>query len=181
MEYNTSRENIIYPEYGRNIQKLINKIKYIKNKKIKKNFYNLIINLMVNINKNIKKDILDYKKKLWLQIYLIYKKKINFYNFNKKIFKNKINKYKIIKLMKNKIKISKFYNKKYKYYGINIQNILKNIIYYNKIKILYIYYIANYMKKNYIKWNKNKYVDDIIIIEDIKLLSKGKINLLNFI
>ncbi|WGH25380.1 MAG: DUF4290 domain-containing protein [Candidatus Shikimatogenerans bostrichidophilus] len=185
MEYNTSRENIIYPEYGRNIQKLVTKISLIQNTQIRNKYANSIIDLMEKLNKKIKNKFLNYKKKLWVQLFFISKQKIKInkkYKIKRKFLFQTKKKDRHIELMKKKIKISKFYNKKYKYYGINIINFFKKkIIFFNKIKIKYICNIANYMKKNYIRWNKTKYVDDIKILQDIKNMSKGKINLFSFL
>ncbi|MDH3004418.1 MAG: DUF4290 domain-containing protein [Candidatus Shikimatogenerans sp. JK-2022] len=183
MEYNTLRKNIKYPEYGRNIEKLIFKISIIKNKIVKNVYIKKLINLMLNINKKIKKKFINYKQKIWIQLFFISNKKIKIkkkYNIKKKIlYNNKLkikNKKKIIKLIKEKLK-NKYYNKFLKYYGNNILIFLKFIINFKKIKFIYIYRIVNLMKKNYLKWNKIKFIDDYKIFNDIKKITKGKINL----
>ncbi|MDH3004201.1 MAG: DUF4290 domain-containing protein [Candidatus Shikimatogenerans sp. JK-2022] len=181
MEYNTSRDRLIYPEYGRNIQKLAYKISSIKNNYKKKIYIKNIIKLMININSNIKNHLLNYKKKIWIQLFFLSKKRIKIkkkYKVKKEILYNKLNNLNFIKRIKFKNNINN--NSKYKYYGNNTLYYFKKKIKFNKIKILYIYYMANYMKRNYLKWNKIKFVDDFIIFKDINYITKGKINLLDF-
>ncbi|MDH3004609.1 MAG: DUF4290 domain-containing protein [Candidatus Shikimatogenerans sp. JK-2022] len=165
MEYNTTREKLIYPEYGRNIQKLVKKINIIKDLKLKNKEYKNIVNLIYNIKK---KKISNYiqKKKIYTDIY--------------NLLKGKTNNNEIKPVIKTQKKINKSYIN-YKYYGYNIHNILKKIKKLSKIKLIYLYNIANYMKKNYLKWNKMKYIETKIIYNDIKKITKGKINILNFI
>ncbi|WGH25009.1 MAG: DUF4290 domain-containing protein [Candidatus Shikimatogenerans bostrichidophilus] len=172
MEYNTLREKIINPVYGRNFQKIIKIIGKKQNKKVITKYLNYILYYIFNISTNIKNIIFKFKNKIFIQIILLYnliKKKILLKNYiiNKNFFFSLLRKNKIIYI--------------YKYYGIFIKKILKKIKQINlkKIKIIYIYYIANYMKKNYLKWNKIKYINDNIILKHIYIFTKGKINLLN--
>ncbi|WGH26103.1 MAG: DUF4290 domain-containing protein [Candidatus Shikimatogenerans bostrichidophilus] len=173
MEYNTSRKDILIPEYGRNIEKLViytlNKVK--DKKKIKKNI-KYIIKLMILISPNFKINLFNYKNNIWYKLLNLSKIKIkNNYPF---FFKK-------IKEKKKKINYPKNF-KKFKYYGKLIQLIINNIIINikdKKKKKKYIYIIANIMKYNYIKWNNNINIDDYIIFKDIKKISNGKINLIN--
>ncbi|WGH25747.1 MAG: DUF4290 domain-containing protein [Candidatus Shikimatogenerans bostrichidophilus] len=173
MEYNTSRKNIIIPQYGRNIEKFVDKIVKIKNKKIRNKNAIMIINIMSNINNNKQKNIIEYKRRLWEQLFLISKMKLKV-DYPFKINKLKIKKKKI--LFQKKYKLKHF---KYKYYGKIIQYFIKKILIKindKEIKKKYIYIIANLMKYNYIKWNKINDVEDKIIFKDIKYISKGKID-----
>ncbi|MDH3003700.1 MAG: DUF4290 domain-containing protein [Candidatus Shikimatogenerans sp. JK-2022] len=171
MEYNTNRNNIIIPEYGRNIQKLVEyTINNIKNKKkIINNFY-YILKVIRKINPNFKKNILNLKNNLWYKLFLITNIKLN---NNLPFYKKKI----ILK--KKKIKYPKNIIK-YKYYGKIILKIINKLLIYKK-KIFFkylIYKLANIMKYNYIKWNNLINIDDKIIFNDIKNITNGKINLL---
>ncbi|WGH27133.1 MAG: DUF4290 domain-containing protein [Candidatus Shikimatogenerans bostrichidophilus] len=170
MEYNTSRNNIIIPEYGRNVQKLVEyTIKKIKNKKKIINNFNYIIKIIKIIRPNYKINILNLKNNLWYKLFLKSKLKINdnlpFYIKKKQ------------KIKKNKIKYPNIL-KKYKYYGKIIQKIINKLTIKDKNKYNLIYKIANLMKYNYIKWNKIINVKDDIILNDIKIISKGKINII---
>ncbi|WGH24827.1 MAG: DUF4290 domain-containing protein [Candidatus Shikimatogenerans bostrichidophilus] len=182
MEYNTSREPIIYPEYGRNLQKLINKIIKIKEYEIKLLNIKNIYNFMININHNIRKYFTNYKKNIGIHLFYLSKKKIlfnNLFKFKKIIYKRNINKKEIIILMK-KIYIKTKKNK-FKYYGKNIIIILFIISNLKKIKILFINSVLDLMKRKYLKWNKIKYINNNILYRDIYIITYGKINILNFI
>jgi hypothetical protein len=67
----------------------------------------------------------------------------------------------------------------FRYYGKIIRNMIHVAIHCKnrKKKEGLFYAIANTMKKNYLKWNKNM-VEDDVIFQDLKKLSKGKICLM---
>ncbi|WGH28128.1 MAG: DUF4290 domain-containing protein [Candidatus Shikimatogenerans bostrichidophilus] len=168
MEYNTSRNNIIIPEYGRNIQKLVEyTINKIKEKKIIIKNFKYIINIIKKINPNIKKNFLNLKSNLWYKLFLKTKIKIDD-NLPFYIKKNKKE--------KKKLKYPKRL-KNYKFYGKIILKIINKILINNNKKYNLIYKIANLMKYNYIKWNNLINVDDNIIFNDLRKLTNGKINL----
>ncbi|WGH24642.1 MAG: DUF4290 domain-containing protein [Candidatus Shikimatogenerans bostrichidophilus] len=182
MKYNIYKRQLIYPEYGRNIQKLINKISNIKNNEIKKFNINHIYNFMININNKIKSYYSDYKKKISIQLFYLSNKKIllnNLYNIKNILLKKNIDKKNIILLMKKKYINSK--KNKYKYYGNNIIISLFIILNFKKIKINYINNLLDLMKRKYLKWNKIKTINNFIIYYDIYRITNGKINILNFI
>ncbi len=64
MEYNAEREHLILPEYGRNIQKMVNFAKTVKDREERNKVVGAIINLMGMMNPHLR-DVEDYKHKLW--------------------------------------------------------------------------------------------------------------------
>lgn len=68
--------------------------------------------------------------------------------------------------------------KEYRYYGRIIQDMINFAIKckdkYKKKELVYI--IANIMKKNYLKWNKNT-VDDNVIVKDLRKISNNKLTI----
>ena len=64
MEYNTTREKLIFPEYGRNIQQMARYAVKIENRDDRRAYAQLIIHLMRNLNPQAKNNP-DNERKLW--------------------------------------------------------------------------------------------------------------------
>ncbi|WGH27646.1 MAG: DUF4290 domain-containing protein [Candidatus Shikimatogenerans bostrichidophilus] len=172
MKYYNKNKKIIIPEYGRNIQKLVEYTLKIKDKNIKKKNYKYILNLMKLVNKN---KFLNLKIKFLYQLYLISNMKIKELNF---LFKN------FIKLINNNNKKIKYPKKnliKFKYYGKIIQDFINKYIIYiknknKKIRIIKI--IINIMRNNYKKWNNKYFINNLILYNDIKKISNKKLDII---
>ncbi|WGH26638.1 MAG: DUF4290 domain-containing protein [Candidatus Shikimatogenerans bostrichidophilus] len=174
-----NQKKIIIPEYGRNIQKLVEYTLKIDNKKKRKKNYKFILNLMKLINNNNNNNYflnknLNFKIKLLYQLYLISNMKI-------KEFDSLFKKVKINNIKKKKLKYPSKNYIKFKYYGKIIQDIINNYIINiknkkKKKKILKI--IIELMKKKYIKWNNKYNVNNYIIFKDIKIISNNKLDII---
>ena len=70
MEYNTQREDLIIPEYGRNVQKMVEHALTIEDREKRTAYVNLIITAMYNVNPDAK-TIVDFKHKLWDHLFII--------------------------------------------------------------------------------------------------------------
>lgn len=70
MEYNSAREHLILPEYGRNIQKMINFAKTVEDKEERNKVVNAIIKLMGMMNPHLR-DVDDYNHKLWDHVFIL--------------------------------------------------------------------------------------------------------------
>ena len=70
MEYSTNRNNLILPEYGRNIQKMVEYASGIEDKEKRNLAAQEIINIMGSMNPHLR-DINDFKHKLWDQLMLM--------------------------------------------------------------------------------------------------------------
>ena len=70
MEYNTSKIKLIIPEYGRNIQTLVNHAKTIEDKEYRQAFVEEIVKLVQNMHPQAR-NVEDYVAKLWSHIYKI--------------------------------------------------------------------------------------------------------------
>ncbi len=64
MEYNTSRTKLLMPEYGRNVQKMVEYLLTIEDPKVRLRNAEAIIELMTTLAPHLK-TIEDYKHKLW--------------------------------------------------------------------------------------------------------------------
>ncbi|WP_185870990.1 DUF4290 domain-containing protein [Blattabacterium cuenoti] len=182
MEYNTNRFKLVIPEYGRNIHKMIYYATKIKNRK-KRNLCVLgIIKLMIdstftkkntkNIKKKLSKSIFRHKL-IWNQLFIISK-----YQLDIDIPFPKPNPENISFLSYKKVVYPKYLTS-FRYYGKIIRNMIHVAVHCKneQKKEGLSYAIANTMKKNYLRWNKN-IVEDDIIFKDLKELSNGKICLM---
>jgi len=70
LNYNTNNEPIIFREYGRNVQKMVQAAIQLETRQKRTAAAHAIINLMVQLNPNLK-NIEEYKHKLWDQLHAI--------------------------------------------------------------------------------------------------------------
>lgn len=68
MEYNTSRSKMLMPEYGRNVQRMVEYVMTIEDRAKRLSNAEAIIELMGTLNPHLKQ-IEDYKHKLWDHLY----------------------------------------------------------------------------------------------------------------
>lgn len=170
LEYNTIRKDLVLPEYGRHLQKLIDQVILIEDSVERNKAARAVIDIMGTINPHLR-DVLDFQHKLWDQLFKMsrfeldvdspYDKPRATTNFNEPI---------LIEYPRN--------NHKYRFYGSNIVDMINEAITWDdgERKEALIMVIANHMKKTYVNWN-NESIDDIVIFEHLKELSKGKIDL----
>ncbi len=70
MEYNTRRDRLLMPEYGRNIQQMVDFVVSIKDPVIRQQNAQTIIELMGILNPHLK-NVEDFRHKLWDHLFLI--------------------------------------------------------------------------------------------------------------
>jgi CRISPR/Cas system-associated endonuclease Cas1 len=63
-DYNTQRKKLVLPEYGRNVQKMVNHLATIEDRTERNKAAKTIISVMGNMNPHLR-DISDFKHKLW--------------------------------------------------------------------------------------------------------------------
>ncbi|RLD57602.1 MAG: DUF4290 domain-containing protein [Bacteroidetes bacterium] len=170
MDYNTTRSKLVLPEYGRNIQKMVEYALTIEDKTERNKIANAIITILGN-KKNHLRDIPDFKHKLWDHLAIMSDFKLDFdspfpipekKDFNKK---------------PNQIPY-KSDNIKFKHYGTNVKLFIQQAIETeNETKRNdLILIIANHMKYLYLKWNRDAVTDEIIL-NDLEKLSDGKLKI----
>lgn len=170
MEYNTSRKPLLMPEYGRNIQQLVEHCKTISSREERNEMAIAIIEFMGQRNPHLR-DEEDYKHKLWDHLFILAD-----YNLDvdspypvptRELLIQKPNKMEYPSL-----------DNEYKFYGksilqlINIAINLEN----GEEKDALIQVIANNMKKSYNVYNK-EHVQDEVIFRHLKELSDNKLDL----
>lgn len=170
MDYNTSRKPLALPEYGRNIQKMVDYAKTIEDRDARNRFVHALIDIMGSMNPHLR-DINDFKHKLWDHVAIMA-------NFDLDIDSP----YPIPKpeTFQEKPRTLAYNdnNIKYKYYGKTLQKLIEKVadLDDSKTKESLIKVIMNHMKKVYLMWNKET-VDDRVIFKDISVLSNGKLHI----
>jgi CRISPR/Cas system-associated endonuclease Cas1 len=168
MDYSTKRGRLILPEYGRNIQRMVEYIKTIDDRDTRNQAAQEIINIMGNMNPHLR-DINDFKHKLWDQL-------AQMADFNMDIdspyptpqretFESK----------PNKVAYTTG-SMKYRYMGRIMQKLIKAAtkIEDKEKKDELVKIITNHMKKLYMIWNKDT-VEDTEIFEKLRELSNGEL------
>lgn len=170
MEYNSARNHLILPEYGRNIQRMVEHLLTIKDKEKRNQGASAIIDLMGHLNPHLR-DIPDFRHKLWDHIFIMSDFKLDVDSpYSKPSVEAIKSKPKRLSYTKNDIK--------YKVYGKNIENMIKKAITIEEgeNKSMVIASIANFMKIAYRQWSKEN-VNDDIIFENLKVMSKGQLKI----
>ena len=168
LEYNSERIDLIIPEYGRHIQKMVNQAVECENKSERNNMAKAIIGVMGNLNPHLE----------MLQIFNI-NYGINYYMSEFKLDVDspfpKPEK-ELLEEKPEKLNYPQNYPK-YRFYGNNIKNMIDIAVSWDQgeLKDKLIYVIANHMKKCFLTWNKDT-VDDKVIFDHIFELSDGKLS-----
>lgn len=68
--YNSQREKLLLPEYGRHIQSMVKQLMEIKDKDLRTSQAHAVINVMGNLNNNLR-DTQDFKHKLWDHLFIM--------------------------------------------------------------------------------------------------------------
>lgn len=170
MDYNTTRPSMIIPEYGRNIQEMILYTCTIEDREKRNKAAKFIVNIMAQMHPQVK-DTIDYKRKLWDHMYIIS-------NFGLDV-DSPFPPPPPLTLSTKPEKIS-YHDKEidYKHYGKNIALIIEKATEYPEgvEKDALVRAIAIHLKKSYLNWNRES-VNDELIEEHLKVLSKGKLKL----
>jgi hypothetical protein len=168
MDYNSNRPKLLLPEYGRNIQNMVNHTLTIENREERQRAAQSIINVMGNLYTYLR-DIDDFKHKLWDHLAIMADFKLDIdYPYTPPTISILSGKPNVIPYTFVKIR--------YRHYGHIVQMMIKRAAEYEEgpEKDSLIQMIADHMKKCYLTWNKET-VDDEKVMADFKELSKGKI------
>jgi hypothetical protein len=168
MEYNSGRNRLIIPEYGRNIQKLIDYAIGLEDKEERNKIARAIVNVMGQLNPHLR-DITDFKHKLWDHLFIISDFKLDVDS-----------PYEIPTASTYKVKPKPVSypssDIRFRHYGRIIEQMIGEVkvLPDNSEKEQMIINIANFMKMLYVNWNKDS-VSDEVIFEHLKILSKGQL------
>lgn len=168
MDYNSQRKKLALPEYGRNLQNMVDHILTIEDRAERNRAARTIIDIMGNMYPYLR-DINDFKHKLWDHLAIMADFKLDIdYPFDPpkpETFKEPPGK---IGYDNGKIRL--------RHYGKIMESLVTEAVRYKngEEKEQLIRLLANHMKKSYLMWNKDS-VDDEKIYADLELLSHGQI------
>jgi len=168
MEYNSQRPLLQLPEHGRNVKKMINHAKTIKDKEERQKCVDAIIKVMGQLNPQLR-DVEDYNHKLWDHLFILADFDLDVdspYPIPaKETFETKPER---VSYPKGK--------PQYGHYGKAVENVIglciKEEDAEKKKELLNI--VGNMMKRFYLSWNRDSVQDETIVKQLIEL-SGGKL------
>jgi hypothetical protein len=169
-DYNTSRKRLVLPEYGRNIQKMVNHLKTIEDREERNKAAKTVIGVMGNLNPHLR-DVNDFKHKLWDHLAIIADFDLDIdspYDWPER------------EKLQQKPAIVPYnqHNIRYKHYGRSIVLMIEKAVELKpgEEKDDLVRMIAYHMKKSYLTWNREAVSDEEILM-DLKTLSGGQIEI----
>jgi len=167
MDYNTKRKKLPMPEYGRNIQNMVDHLFTIEDREKRNQSAQAIIDVMGNLYTYLR-DVAEYKHKLWDHIAIMSDFKLDIdYPYDPPspdILTEKPNR---VPYNQTEIKL--------KHYGLITQKLIdKAVEMEGEEQRILLEQIANQMKKLYQAWNKDSVEDEKIFI-DLEELSGHKL------
>ncbi len=168
MDYNTNREKLLMPEYGRHIQKMIEDVKRIPDREKRSEQIRAIVSVMATLNPGITENP-DYKHKLWDHVQYIAGFDLDVDSpYPVPTEEDFTAPPEIVPIPKEPLAAA--------HYGRNIQNMVKVIAAMpdDEVKEKMIKSMAVYMRQQYLIWNKESVTEDTIF-SDIEKLSEGKL------
>ncbi len=168
MKYNTNAKRLTLPEYGRNIQNMVDYCLTIQNREERNRCANAIISIMGNMFPHLR-DVNDFKFILWDHLAIMADFKLDV-DYPYKIM-TKDNLYQHpphVPYSGNEII--------YRHYGETLERLINKAseLEEGNEKEALVHLIANQMKKSFLIWNKRS-VDNRKILKDLAELSEGRI------
>lgn len=172
MEYNSQKNQLIIPEYGRNVQNMIAYAKTIEDPEKRQRVVEGIVKLMMQMNPQ-NKNLAEYRERLWKHLFHIAG-------------------YELDVTVPEGIVISKeqaaqrpdplsypAYETRYRHYGHQVQILIKKAVEMEdqEKKKEFVKVIAAYMKLAYKTWNADANINDNIIKADLKEISDKQLEM----
>ncbi len=170
LSYNTSKNNLVIPEYGRNIQLLIEHARDIKDPAYRQAFVEKIVDLMLQMHPQTR-NVEDYVAKLWAHVFLIAQYDLD------------------VEAPCEIPTLEDVYKKpapipypsidvRFRHYGRNVQELVSKAssMEDGNVKQEFTEVIGSYMKMAFHTWNDN-IISDESIKRDLNSISKGELTL----
>ena len=169
-DYNTQQKKLIMPEYGRNVQQMIDHCVSIEDREERTRCANTIINIMGNLFPHLR-DVDDFKHKLWDHLAIMSDFKLDI-DYPYEIIRKESLRTKPDRIPYTLTPI------RYRHYGKTLERMIKKCEDYpdGPERDQLISLLANHMKKSFLTWNK-EVVDDDKIFKDLREYSHGRIDL----
>ncbi len=171
LEYNSTRDKLLFSEYGRSVQKLIQYAKTLEKREERQAVIEEIVELINQLNPQTK-NVLEYKQKLWRHVFKMADYSLDVdHPFGEKPTEDDIQ-FKPTKVPYPQHEFN------WRHYGYNIRVMIDKALKMEDgpIKQGYVETILSYMKLSYRTWNKEHFVSDDIIISDLAVLSRNRLS-----
>ncbi|MCB0483833.1 MAG: DUF4290 domain-containing protein [Flavobacteriales bacterium] len=171
LTYNTERGQLIIAEYGRTIQEMVDYVCNLADKTERTNAAKTVVKVMSRINPNLHATAEEYEHKLWDHLYIMSRFKLDVdapYPCPDK-----------------EPKADTVEKPSYNHQDVEYRHFGKYITAFIRVagkvedeeeRMALTMMIANMMKKSYLTWHKDS-VQDEKILEDLRVMSKGTLNL----
>lgn len=167
MDYNSNRKKLALPEYGRNIQNMVDYLMTIEDRDKRNKSAQTVIDVMGNLYPYLR-DVAEFKHKLWdhLAIMSDFQLDIDYpYDLPSR---------EILTAKPNRVPYNQ-HHIQWKHYGRTMELMIEKALEYEgEEREIMVEQLANHMKKSYLAWNKDA-VEDKKIFTDLKILSGGRL------
>ena len=172
MVYNSQKDDLVLPEYGRNFQHLVEYAKTIEDPELRQAFAEKLIGLMDQMQPTYK-NTLEYQVKLWNQLIMISHYELDVQppeGFHIRTHEERLN--------PSTLEYPEG-DKPFRQYGNQVLHLIEKALEMEDgpKKLMFINVIGSYMKMAYKTWNREHYVNDEVIIADLRRISGGKLNI----
>lgn len=168
MEYNSTREKLVMPEYGRHIQNMINHAITIEDREERNRCARTIINIMANMAVS-QRETQDFWQKLWDHLAIMSNFKLDIDSPYEMPEPNRLhNRPEKIPYQNNRVRL--------RHYGKYVENFIEEAVHTGDPaqRRNVVQDIANFMKKTLISLNKD-FATDERLFNDMKMLSNGRL------
>lgn len=168
LDYNTERERLAMPEYGRNVLKMVEQMREIPDKAKRSEQARAIVKVMETLNPQVHTQE-DFEHKLWDHLYMIAGYDLDVDSPYPCPVKEEFETSPVALPMKgSKIRAT--------HYGRNIEKIIDLLVTEpdGEVKTAMIRSLAIYMRQQYLIWNKDSVADETIF-NDIEKLSEYRL------
>lgn len=170
MDYNTAKGDIVIPEYGRNIQLLIEHAKTIEDKVERQAFIETVVDLMQRLHPQTR-NVEDYIAKLWSHVF-----RIADYDLDVEPPCEILSREEVYKRPEQLPYPTN--DVRYRHYGRNVQEMVRKAAAMedDEMQEDYVQVIGSYMKMAYKTWNREN-VSDEMIRKNLVKISDGELQL----
>ena len=173
MEYNTDRTALIIPEYGRNVQRMVDYCLTIEDQEHRSKVAQSIIDVIGNLNPAIR-HAPDYAHKLWDHLFIMSRFKLEVESpYPIPTAESFIG-------LPDEVAYPKK-SRKFRHYGSIVKTMIAHALTQEvgEERDALVYGIAYAMKRNYLKYNKDTVADETIV-KDLSEMSEGQLALNDF-
>lgn len=170
LEYNSQQKQLVMPEYGRNVQQMVDHCLTIEDREERTRCAHTIINIMGNLFPHLR-DIDDFKHKLWDHLAIMSDFKLDIDYPCEIVRKENLD------TLPERIPYSTS-NIRYRHYGKLTEQMMQKaqLMSEGEEREVLVNMLANYMKRSYLAWNKDN-VEDEKIWQDVRDYTHGTIHI----